>query len=490
MKTTIARPFEPPPVSPLEWSGWPGKKKILAVDDSSAERMLLSMALRSVREYDVLAVADGQTALDQIEKTVPDAVILDMKLPAMSGLEVLKELKKNHPLIPVIMLTGLADVRMAVEAIKAGAHNYLTKPFESDQLILTLSQAMERNEMIAKMEELSRQAGRRGPALSQIVGDSPAIESVKRQIQQVADSSLTVLIQGETGAGKEAVARALHEESSRRDKPFVAIDCGALPENLLESELFGHEKGAFSGADRRKQGQIELAQGGTLFLDEIGNLGLSLQAKLLRVLEERQMRPVGAAMAFAINVRFIAASNAQLSEEAKLGRFRQDLYYRLAEFTLHLPPLRYRMEDIFPLAQRFREKACVEFQKQVTTLSKEAEDLLMSHSWPGNIRELRNVIRQAVLLTPDSEIHAEQVQALLGNSSSLESPGPVAVPFLPGQALRKIVEKAAEEVEKQAIVNVLRSTKGNKSQAAKLLEVDYKTLRLKIKKYNLPVSEE
>ena len=460
-------------------------KKILAVDDNKAECKLLELALENVRGYEVLTAATGRSALDQAVRCAPDAVILDLLLPDFSGLEVLKELKKFQPTLPVIMLTGLSDIRKVVEAIQMGADNFLTKPFENDQLLLVLRQAVEQNELLNEVAALRRNAGRMGPALSGITGKSPAILEVVGHIRKVAGSNLTVLIQGETGTGKEPAARALHEESSRRDGPFVAVDCGALPENLLESELFGHEKGAFSGADRRKPGQFELAGGGTLFLDEIGNLSLSLQAKLLRVLQERQVRPVGAIKAFSVDVRIIAASNTPLEGAAKSGQFRQDLYYRLAECTLQLPPLRNRREDIPLLAQRFREEACREFQKPVTALSEEAMGLLEAHAWPGNVRELRNVLRQAVLLTPDSTIHEEQIRALLGATGDSEAPGPVEVPLIPGMALRKIVESATEQVEKKAISNVLRSTQGNKSQAAKALDVDYKTLRLKIKKYGL-----
>ncbi len=465
-------------------------KKILAVDDNEAECVLLESVLENIPGYQVLTANSGKSALDQVDRCLPDVILLDLRLPDMDGLEVLKRLKQTKPSIPVIMLTGFADVRTAVEAIRMGAHNYLTKSFENDQLLLALRQAIERNELLAEMEELRKRAGRKGPSLSKIAGASPAMQEVIRQIQKVADSNLTVLVQGETGTGKEPAARALHEESSRRDGPFVAIDCGALPESLLESELFGHEKGAFSGADGRKPGQFELAEGGTLFLDEIGNLPLSLQAKLLRVLQERQLRPVGGTRPFPLRVRVIAASNLPLEAAARSGRFRTDLYYRLAEFTLQLPPLRNRREDILSLAQRFREEACLEFQRPVMTLSEEGAGLLEAYSWPGNVRELRNVIRQAVLLTPDSAIHGEQIRSLMGASSSLESPGPVEIPVLPGTSLRKLVENAAEQVEKQMISKVLRSTRGNKSQAAKALEVDYKTLRLKIKKYGLQISKE
>jgi DNA-binding NtrC family response regulator len=407
-------------------------------------------------------------------------------------MEVLKKLKTDRPQLPVIMLTGTSDLQIAVEAIKQGAYHYFTKPFDNEQMLITARHAMEKNDLLAQMEELRKKAGR-SEVLSRIVGNSPAIQEVIRQIQKVAASDLTVLIQGETGSGKELAARALHEESSRRGKPFVAIDCGAIAENLLESELFGHEKGSFSGADRKKEGQLVLAQGGTVFLDEIGNLPLTLQSKMLRVLQERQVRPVGADKPVPINVRFIAATNAPLEAEAKAGRFRQDLYYRLAEFTLDLPSLRERREDIPALARKFTEEAGLELRRPVSTIEEGALELLGKHPWPGNIRELRNIIRQAVLMTPDFTLHTQQVKELLKGSSKKDAPegaGPLEVAVPAGATLKQVAESAVEGAEKQAIRNALRATRGNKSQAAKLLKTDYKTLHVKIKKYGLPASED
>lgn len=455
-------------------------KKVLVVDDNPAEQALLQRVLEKAKEYQVFKAPDGRAALQQADQTDPDAVFLDVRLPGLSGMEVLQELKESHPGLPVIMLTGFTDIATAVEAIKKGAFDYLTKPFEEDRLLLILQRALEKKHIPAGMA-FDEEKGE--PALSRLAGQSQAIQEVRRQIRKVADSSLTVLIEGATGAGKEPTARALHEESSRSGKPFVAIDCGALPENLLESELFGHEKGSFSGAHCRKPGQIELAEGGTLFLDEIGNLTLALQAKFLRVLEERQMRPVGATQYFPIDVRFIAATNISLAEAAKDGRFRQDLYYRLAEFSIRLPSLRERKEDLPLLAQMFLEEAAVEFRRSAATLSPAAVERLSAHSWPGNVRELRNVIRQAVLTAQGTEIGEENIQALLGDLPAAESPWAAAP--LPGTALRRIAENAVEEAEKQAIGSTLRLANGNKSQAAKALGVDYKTLRLKIKKYGL-----
>ena len=464
-------------------------KKILVIDDDPIERRLLQTVLGKVGGYEVLTAENGQLGLERAVASV-DAVLLDLQLPDMSGMEVLKKLKASRPALPVLMLTGVTDIQKAVEAVKLGAHQYLTKPFENDQLLITLGHALEKTELLSQMEELRQRAGK-GPALSRILGHSPGTQEVVAKIRKIAASDITALIQGETGTGKELVARALHDESSRRNKPFVAVDCGALAENLLESELFGHEKGAFTGADRKKEGQLVLAQGGTLYLDEVGNLPMGLQAKLLRVLQERQVRPVGAEKSIPIDIRFIAATNAPLESESEEGRFRADLYYRLAEFTINIPPLRDRMEDLSELARHFLVEASVEFHKPVGSFSGGANLLLSAHTWPGNIRELRNVIRQSVLLTPDNTIHKEQVRDLLGKSKSRrESPGPVEVPILPGQSLKEIAEKAVEESEKQAIRSVLKATGGNKSQAAKVLKTDYKTLHVKIKKYGLKASEE
>lgn len=462
-------------------------KKILVIDDDPIERRLLQAVLGKAAGFEVITAENGQLGLERAVPTV-GAVILDLQLPDMSGMDVLKKLKSSRPELPVLMLTGVTDLQTAVAATQAGAYNYLTKPFENDHLTITLKRALEQNDLLEEMAELRRKAGK-GPALSRILGKGPAIQEVIGQIQKVTDSALTVLIQGETGTGKELAARALHEESSRRSQPFVAIDCGALAENLLESELFGHEKGAFTGADRKKEGQLTLAQGGTLFLDEVGNLPIGLQAKFLRVLQERQVKPVGAEKSIPIDVRFIAATNTPLEVEAKTGKFRQDLYFRLAEFTISLPPLRKRLEDLPLLAGRFLEEASSEFRKPVSGFSGEAAMMLTAHSWPGNIRELRNIVRQAVLLTPDSMVGKEQIMELVGKKPAHASIGPVEVPIPAGLSLKQISESAAEEAEKQALRNTLKATGGNKAEAARILKTDYKTLHVKVKKYGLQAKD-
>ena len=302
--------------------------------------------------------------------------------------------------------------------MKLGAYDYLTKPFDVELLILTLERAVERHRLHSRIEELKRQG--QGSSLAERMGGSPAIAQVIQQVAQVAESNFTVLVQGETGTGKELVARAIHQQSPRRQSPFVAVDCGAIPETLVESELFGHERGAFTGAQARREGHFQLAKGGTLFLDEIGNVPLATQAKLLRALEQREVHPLGGARAVTVDARIIAATNSELEESVKAGRFRADLYYRLSEFTIALPPLRSRREDIMHLSQRFLDEVSMELRRPVRRISDEAMQVLLHHDWPGNVRELRNVVRKAALLATDV-VTPEHIPAL-----SASAPAPRA----------------------------------------------------------------
>jgi two-component system nitrogen regulation response regulator GlnG len=302
-----------------------------------------------------------------------------------------------------------------------------------------------------------------------------------RLVEEVAPTMLTVLVLGETGTGKELVARAIHHQSGRDKANFVPLDCGAIPDTLIESELFGHEKGAFSGADRKREGHVQAAEGGTLFLDEIGNLAPAAQAKLLRVLQEKRVQPLGSSRASAVDVRIIAATNEALEQSVSEGDFRQDLFYRVAEFTIRLPPLRERREDVAPLAQRFMEEAGLELHRPVANLAAEAQKALDEHEWPGNVRELRNVIRQAVLQAQGMTIEAEEVRRLL-RGAQRSAPG---APAMPTGSLREIATAASAEAEKHAIESALRTTRGNKSEAARLLKTDFKTLHLKMKRFGL-----
>jgi DNA-binding NtrC family response regulator len=376
------------------------------------------------------------------------------------------------------MLTASQDVRTAVRATQLGAYDYLTKPFHHEDVVIAVRRALDTVALRAEVEELRKHANKTtSETLATQMGPSSQIRQVIDQVSLVAASTFTVILLGETGTGKELVAQAIHQSSDRRAKPFVALDCGAIPEMLLESEVFGHEKGAFTGAERRKEGRLGVAEGGTCFLDEVGNLPTSLQAKLLRALESRQVQPVGADLARPFDVRFIAATNDDIQARVAQGMFRSDLYFRLAQYTIALPPLRERREDISYLAQRFFEEASIELRRPIRGIVPEALELLQRHNWPGNVRELRNVIRQATLGAAGLVIRAEAIRAALGHS--VDAP-PVPSRTLKG-SLKEVADRAAREAERQAISETLRSTRGNKSEAARLLNTDYKTLHVKMK---------
>jgi two-component system nitrogen regulation response regulator GlnG len=351
--------------------------------------------------------------------------------------------------LPVIALTRRADVTS----------------FDAGALVSTVKRAVSGRLPAADLVEL--------------MGPGPEVQRIAEQVAQVAPSRFTVLIQGETGTGKELVAQAVHQASSRCEQPFIAVDCGAAPESLIEAELFGHEKGAFTGAERRRTGFLRLADGGTLFLDEVANLPPSTQAKLLRVLQERQVQPLGSDRQVTVDVRFIAACNQPLPAQVKAGRFRQDLYFRLAEFTIQLPPLRQRRDDLPHLARRFLDEATGELKRPPAVFSPEALRRLGAHSWPGNVRELRNLVRQAALAANRPEIPVEAVERLLRQAAPPERT------LAPGRSLREIKDDATAEAERQAIVEALRACQGNKSEVARRLQIDYKNLHLKMKRYGL-----
>jgi two-component system nitrogen regulation response regulator GlnG len=455
--------------------------RILVVDDEPDMRWVLARTLRE-HGFAVAEAADGKAALEQVAAEPPAAVILDLRMPGLDGMVVLERLLKMAPRVAAIILTGYGDIPGAVRAMRLGAYDYLTKPFEPEDLALRVERALERRDLVAEVEGL-RSRLRRGSPLREQMGRSPQIHQVIGQVDQVAGANLTVLVQGETGAGKELVARAIHQQSDRHDGPFVALDCGAIPEALIESELFGYERGAFTGALRRKQGQFELAEGGTLFLDEVANLPLPTQAKLLRVLEEREVLRLGGGRPVPVNVRIIASCNVPLDSEVRLARFRQDLYFRLAEFVITLPPLRERREDIPYLANRFLAEARMELKRAVRGISPEAADALVRHAWPGNARELRNVIRQAALRASDliGPDHLE-LQGL-GDRGAGAAGEPA--PGLGRFSLREVAAQAAGEAERRAIHRALQAARGNKSEAARLLQTDYKTLHLKMRRYGI-----
>ena len=454
--------------------------KILVVDDEPQIRALLDECLAAAG-FETTQAGDATEAVAAVQTERPAVILLDVMMPRTGGLEALSELKRIAPDVPVIMCTAYVDVQTAVRAMQLGAYDYLTKPFDPELLLLTVKRALERRELLAQISELRSQG--EGISLADRMGSSHAIQSVIQQVAQVARSSFTVLIQGETGTGKELVARAIHNQSSRRGSHFVAVDCGAIPETLVESELFGYEKGAFTGAQRRKQGRFEAARGGTVFLDEISNLPLPTQAKLLRVLEERQATPLGGTRPVMLEARIIAASNVDVENAVRGGRFRADLYYRLNEFGLRLPPLRSRREDIAHLAGRFLEEVSMELRRPVHGITEEAMALLGRYDWPGNVRELKNVIRKAALLATD--LITPELLPTLGESGR-SGPPDLGGPAVSGElSLREVSEVATADAERRAIRQAMEAVKGNKSQAARLLRTDYTTLHAKMKRYGI-----
>ncbi len=377
--------------------------KILIVDD---EEIVLRSCKRILegRDYEVETVLEGREALRKIDDNGYDVLILDIKMPGIDGLEVLQRVKETHPDIDVIMITGLHEIEAAVKAMKLGAFDFLPKPFDPAELQMTVSRALERRQLL--QENLSLKSEFARYRFDNIIGSSPAMQNVFRLVARCAATNTTVLLSGDSGTGKELIARAICHNSLRKDSPFIAVDCSSLSENLLESELFGHVKGSFTGAVANKKGLFEIADGGTLFLDEIGNISLSTQAKLLRFIEEREFKAVGDTRTRNVNVRLIFATNKNLQAMISDGEFREDLYYRINVFPIEIPPLRARREDIPALAFHFLRIFNEELGKHVTEFSPAAMDLLANHDWPGNVRELENAVHRAVILTSETVIRA------------------------------------------------------------------------------------
>lgn len=446
--------------------------KILIVDDNKFIRYSLTTLLEDAG-YNCTPVEDGFAAIKEVNETIYDLAILDMKMPGMTGREVFEELKKIEPDLPIIFLTAFGDIKDAVDLMKKGAYHYITKPFNNDEILLLIGKAIE-SRYLTKEINLLRKKLDENPKDISVVGNSPEMKSIFNQVNIVAPTDLTVVIQGESGTGKEVIANLIHRESKRSDKPFIAVDCGAIPETLVESELFGHEKGAFTGADSMKEGKFEIANGGTLFLDEITNLSDPNQVKLLRVLQERKLSRLGSKKVINIDVRVITASNIKLADAVNNGKFRHDLYYRLNEFSIDLPPLRQRKSDIKLFVSYFINLANKEFNKEVKSVSDDVMKIIDSYSWPGNIRELRNVIRSAVLMCNNSEIKhiniPKEINIKKDNELSVESSS---------------LEDSKKNIEKEYIVNALKKTGGNKAQAAKLLNMNERTFYRKLKQYNL-----
>jgi DNA-binding NtrC family response regulator len=430
--------------------------------------------------------SDGAAALETIRTQSPHLMLTDLKMPGMDGMELMRRAKDLDPDMPIVMVTAYAEVQGAVKAIKAGAHDYLPKPFNNQEVVRIIHRALSERDLKRKVRELSNRLQENIP-LKEAMGPSDAVKRVIAEVLRVSGSDFTVIIVGETGSGKELIARAIHEASPRSQGPFVPVDCGAIPETLLESELFGHEKGAFTGAEYQKPGKFESAQGGTLFLDEISNMPLASQAKLLRILQEKKVFRVGGTKPMTVNVRLLVASNQDLLELTGSGSFRRDLYYRLNEFSITVPPLRERKEDILYLAKRFLDLANIELKKEVKGFSELSLNVMFNYPWPVNVRQLRSTIRRAVLLA-DGTITEKHLDL-----KRVPVPGLAFTPKVDGTpwkglSLREIVDESTTAVEKEVLTQVLKTTGGNKAKAARLLKIDYKTIHAKIKHYGIQES--
>ncbi len=451
------------------------KGRILVVDDEANARNALAEILRD-EEYAVETAADGFKALPKLKDFEPDVVLTDLKMPGMDGVELLGKVHEHDPEVGVVIMTAFGAVDTAVQAMRQGAADYLTKPLNADALLVVLARTLERSRLRKETQQLRERLDQRF-SFENIIGNSPEIQRVFKTVQQVAPSRATVLISGESGTGKELIAAAIHQNSTRKSGPFVKLHCAALAESLLESELFGHERGAFTGADRRREGRFEHANGGTLFLDEIGEISPTIQVKLLRVLQEREFERVGGNQTIKTDVRLIAATNRDLKEMVDKGTFREDLFYRLNVVNLHMPPLRERASDIAALADHFVKRYAREDAKDVSKLSDGALAQLIGYNWPGNVRELENVIERAVVLATSDTIEQEHLPPEL-----TPMPREPSGPQIPGWSLA--------DIERYAILKTLEMQGGSTSKAADVLGISVRKIQYKLQEYGAsPKSE-
>ncbi len=455
------------------------KARILIAEDEKAQRDLLEGFLKK-EGFSVTAASNGSEALQRLEGDFFDMILLDYKMPKLDGLQTLLEIRRLYPDLPAVMMTAFGTVETAVASMKEGAIDYLTKPIDLDELLLILRKVLERSHLIRENRELKAQLQARYSS-GNIVYESPKMEEVMGLVARAAPSQATVLIRGESGTGKELIANAIHYASGRSGRPMVKVSCSAIPEALLESELFGHERGAFTGAAQKRIGRFEEADGGTIFLDEIGDLSPSIQVKLLRILQEKEFQRLGSNVTLRTDVRVLAATHRNLEEEMKKGQFREDLYYRLNVISIHLPPLRERREDIPFLIDHFLKKYSKENQKKVSDISKEARTLLLRHPYPGNVRELENLIERAVVLcrgevvtTQDLPFHFREEKSEVWERSRGE----------------KSLPSSLEEIERELILRALYGHQGVQTKAAEKLGISERVLRYKIKKYGIRFGEE
>ncbi len=456
------------------------KYNLLIVDDEEPLRVILENELSESEEFEVDIAADGGQAINKIQATVYDVILLDIRMPRVSGIEVLKFVQEYSPTTQVIILTNYVDVKTAIETIKMGAYDFIAKPYDIDELFNTIHRAIERKQLFIDNKlmksELTRKAG-----ASELIGQSPPFLKMVESATRFAGSDSFVLIQGASGTGKELIANLIHRRSPRNNRPFVAVNCASIPDTLLESELFGHEKGAFTNAYQSKQGLVEVANGGTLFLDEVGDISMAIQPKLLRFLETGEFRRVGGTNLLHVDVRVLSATNKDLREEVRAGRFREDLLYRLNVVTLHVPALVERREDIPVLVEYFLARKTK--SKTPKTVSAEAMRMLERHDWPGNIRELEHVIEGAVLLSSGDVIEPTDLSLYTHKTGPAQPPAPMLDAGAAEHA-------SLEEMERNHIERVLREQKYSRAKTAEALGISKKTLYLKIKRYGLKVEGE
>jgi DNA-binding NtrC family response regulator len=452
-------------------------EKVLIVDDDESMRFFLTEAMKK-RGYEIEAVGDAEAAVEAVKKRTFDLVMMDIRLPGMSGLDAIPLIKEQDPQSTIIVMTAYGSKQLALDAMRAGAYDFFTKPFKMDEMTIVISRAFEKRTLQKEIKKLEEKV-RRQYAFENITGTSAAMEHVYELIQKVVQTDVTVLVCGESGTGKELIAQAIHYHSARKDDPFVKLNCVAIPEGLLESELFGHEKGSFTGAIQRKSGKFEMANTGTIFLDEIGDMSLATQAKILRVLQEKEFELVGGTETVKIDVRVIAATNKDLSTAVQDGGFREDLYFRLNVFCIVVPPLRDRKEDIPLLVEHFLLNANEDMSRAVKGMSKETIDLLMMYHWPGNVRELENCVHRAVVMTDDEIIVPKCLPIHIQSIADK-----------PKYSLPDEVESLDDtlcDVEKQIIVETLHQTGGVQSKASRILGISERSLWHRVKKLNINV---
>jgi two-component system nitrogen regulation response regulator NtrX len=447
---------------------------VLVIDDETNIRKTLEGVL-SDDGYDVILAGDGTQGLEVFSRSFVDAVLLDVWMPGMDGIETLKKIREAYPIVPVIMISGHGTIDTAVKAVKMGAFDFIEKPISLTKLLITLSRAIEQGHLLRENVELKERVEKK----HRLVGDSEAMGRVRAEIAAAGPTNASVLVSGENGSGKEIVAREIHRRSKRADRPFVAVNCAAIPEELIESELFGHEKGAFTGATARRRGRFELGDGGTLFLDEVGDMSPRTQAKILRVLEEKQFERIGGGEKIRADVRIIAATNRNLPKEVEAGRFRDDLYFRLNVFPIVVPPLRDRREDIPSITEHFVAEICAEHGKERKKVPRAAMERLMAHTWPGNVRELRNVVERLVILSTGPVIGEDIVQRVL-SAESVRAETPHA-PVFDQEDFRE----AVLAFEKEFLTRKLRQNEFNVSRTAERLGLDRTSIHRKMKQLGI-----